>query len=563
MKRFAILLAAAASFASGAFAAADAPAVGDLRQVGTTHLTTSCAPGVGKDFAAGVALLHSFFYEEARRVFADVAARDGSCAMAHWGIAMTWWHPIWTPPTAEERARGRAALEKAQAIGGRTGLERGYIDALAAYYRDPPPASAGEIGQSCHGPTGGGDHAARALAYEQAMEKVYTAHPKDIEVATFYALALLASAPPADRTLKNPTRATEILERFHRQQPDHPGVLHYLIHGYDYPPVAEKGLPAAKAYAAIAPWVPHALHMPSHIFTRLGMWGDVIASNLASAAAARQYAARYTPGATSFEELHSFDYLVYGYLQTAQDARAGQVVQKMKGVVKTDTENDFAVAYAAGAVPARFVLERRQWAEAASLAEPTVAAVRQNPFGSAHVAFARALGAARTGRIEDAKQALVRLDELRAAMTDPRQTFFALQAQMQADVVQGWIAHAEGREDDAERLLRGAAEADDALGKHPVSPGSLLPAREVLADYLLERNRFSDAGREYEACLKLSPRRLNSVYGAGLAAERAGDRGGARAHYQALASMAALDATRPEVVQARAFLAAESRRASR
>jgi tetratricopeptide (TPR) repeat protein len=542
---------------------ADAPAIGDLRKVGTTHLRTSCAPDVAPDFAAGVALLHSFFYEEARRVFTDVAARDASCAMAQWGIAMTWWHPIWTPPRAEERAAGRAAIDKARSIGGRTGMERGYIDALAAYYADPPPAAAGPVGQSCHGPTGGGDHAARARAYELAMEKVYAAHPRDVEVATFYALALLATTPPGDRTLANPTRAAGILERLHRQQPDHPGVLHYLIHAYDYPPVAEKGLPAAQAYAAIAPWVPHALHMPSHIFTRLGMWGDVITSNLASASAARQYAARYSPGATSFEELHSFDYLVYGYLQTAQDARAQQVVQQVKAVERTDTENDFAVAYAAGAVPSRYALERRQWAEAAALPEPTVSAVKANPFGTAHVAFARALGAARTGRVDDARRSLARLDELRASMTDPRQGFFAQQAAMQAKLVEGWLAHAENRPDDAYRLLREAADTDDALGKHPVSPGSLLPAREVLADLFAARGRFADARREYEATLALNPRRLNSLHGAGVAAEKTGDREGALAHFRSLAAMTAPDATRPEVVYARTFLAANDRRASR
>ncbi|HET9315173.1 MAG TPA: hypothetical protein VFQ51_06260 [Vicinamibacteria bacterium] len=542
--------------------AADVPAVGELRNVGTTHLETSCAPAVQKDFAAAVALLHSFFYEEARRVFTDVAGRDATCAMAQWGIAMTWWHPLWTPPSATERGAGRAAIDKARTIGGRTEMERGYIDALAAYYADAAPAAAGEVGQSCHGPTGGGDQATRALAFERAMEKVYAAHPKDIEAATFYALALLAATPPGDRTLEKPTRATAILETFHRQQPDHPGVLHYLIHGYDYPPVAEKGLPAAKAYAAIAPWVPHALHMPSHIFTRLGMWSDVIASNLASAEASRQYAAVRTPGATSFEELHSLDYLIYAYLQGAQDGLARDVVETMKGVAKTDTENDFAVAYAAGAVPARFALERRQWTEALSLAEPTVSAVKANPFGSAHVAFARALGAARSGRVDDARQALARLDELRAAMTDPRQKYFAAQAQMQARLVEGWIAHDENRPDDADRLLRGAADTDDALGKHPVSPGSLLPAREVLADYLMERGRFAPARAEYEACLKLNPGRLNSLYGAGLSAEKSGDREGARAHYQALAQMAAADATRPEVVRARAFLA-QDRTASR
>jgi hypothetical protein len=225
MKAFfpAALLAACVATARPVVAApAETPTVGDLRKVGTTHLTTSCQPAVQKDFAAGVALLHSFFYEEARRVFTDVAARDAGCAMAQWGIAMTWWHPIWTPPTAQERALGKAALDKARAIGGRLDLERGYIDALTAYYSDPMPAAPGAVGQSCHGPTGGGDHASRALAYEKAMEKVYAAHPQDIEAAAFYALALLASTPPGDRTLKNPTRATEILSRSTRAQPTIP-----------------------------------------------------------------------------------------------------------------------------------------------------------------------------------------------------------------------------------------------------------------------------------------------------------------------------------------------------
>ena len=228
-----------------------------------------------------------------------------------------------------------------------------------------------------------------------------------------------------------------------------------------------------------------------------------------------------------------------------------------------DSDKDFAGAYAAGAVPARFALERRQWAEAMALPQPAASPAPPFPFGPAHVVFARALGAARLGKAEESKQALARLEALRAAMTDPRQKFFALQTEMQARLVEGWIAHAEGRHDDAERLLRGAADADDALGKHPVSPGSLLPAREVLADYLATRGRFGDARREYEATLKLSPGRLNSLHGAGLAAEKSGDREGALAHFRALSAMASPDATRPEVAYARTFLAANDRRASR
>ena len=541
----------------------DTPSVGDLNKVGTVHLQTSCAKAVQKDFAEAVALLHSFFYDEARRRFEGVAAKDSTCAMAQWGIAMTRWHPLWSPPSDEERAAGRAALDRARTAGGKTDLERGYITALEAYYTDPKPSAPGAIGQSCHGATGGADHPARAAAYEAAMGRLFAQHPQDIEVATFYALALLASAPPTDRTLKNQTRATEILEPFHRRQPDHPGVLHYLIHGYDYPPVAEKGLAAAQAYAAIAPWVPHVLHMPSHIFTRLGMWDEVIKSNLASAEAARQYEERSHPGATAFEELHSLDYMAYGYLQTGQDASALAVLERVKRVKRTNPERDFAVAYAVGAVPARYALERRQWAEAAALEEPTLPSIEVYTFGAAHVAFARALGAARSGRLDEARKAQARLEQLNAGMTDPRQQFFAKQAAMQGLVVKGWLAFADGRAAEAETLLREAADSDDALGKHPVSPASLVPAREILADFLSASGRFADARREYEACLRLNPRRLNTLHGAGLAAEKAGDREGALAHFRSLAALAVPEATRPEVVYARAFLSANEKRASR
>ena len=565
MKLLACHLSAAALAAQAVAVAppASQPPVGDLNKVGTVHLATSCAPAVRQDFAQAVALLHSFFYDEARRRFEGVAAKDPSCAMAQWGIAMTLWHPLWSPPSDEERKAGQAAQEKARALGGKTDLERGYIAALDAYYADPKAAAPGEIGQSCHGPTGGTDHAARASAYEAAMGRLFAQHPRDIEVASFYALALMASAPPTDRALKNQTRATEILEPFHRQQPDHPGVLHYLIHGYDYPPVAEKGLPAAKAYAAIAPWVPHVLHMPSHIFTRLGMWDEVIRSNQASAEAARQYEARRNSGATAFEELHSLDYMAYGFLQTGQDARALEVLERVTKVKRTNPERDFAVAYAVGAVPARYALERHQWAEAAALQEPTLPSIEVYTFGAAHVAFARALGLARSGRVDEARKALARLDQLTAAMSDPRQQYFAKQAAMQALIVKGWLAHADGRPNEAETMLRMAADDDDTLGKHPVSPASLVPAREILADFLFASARFADARREYEACLKLNPRRLNSLHGAGLSAETAGDREGALAHFRALSALAVPEATRPEVVYARTFLSANDTRAMR
>jgi tetratricopeptide (TPR) repeat protein len=506
--------------------------------------------------------LHSFFYEEARRFFTEVAGRDPKCAMAQWGVAMTLWHPLWTPPSPEEMADGRQAIGKAQALGGKTELERAYIAALAAFYGAPAAGGSGEVGVSCHGATGGGDHPARAAAYTAALEKLHAARPDDVEVSTFYALALLGSALPSDRTLKNQSRATEILEPFFAKHPRHPGIVHYLIHGYDYPPVAEKGLAAAKAYAEVAPWVPHVLHMPAHIFVRLGMWGDVIQSNLASADAARQYAARSNPDATSFDELHALDYLIYGYLQTAQDDAARDVMERTVRVRRTHPEVDFAASYALGAVPARYALERKQWADAAALVVPSLPTLAKIPTGTGHIAFARALGAARAGRPEEARKSMAELEAVANAMTDPRQQYFGRQATMQLLVVKGWLAAAEGRPEEAERLLREAADTDDALGKHPVSPGTILPSRELLADFLLERGRAKEALAEYGACLKLNPRRFNSVYGKGRAAESLGDRDLARASYAELLAMSAPEAARPEVVHARTFITG-ARRAAR
>jgi tetratricopeptide (TPR) repeat protein len=548
---------------AGSLAAADGPTIGDLRKTGTVHLATSCAPAVQESVEQATALLYSFFYDEARRVFTEVSTRDPKCAMAQWGIAMTYWHPLWTPPSPEEMTVGKEAITKAQALGGKTELERGYIAALAGFYgaTAAPGAPSGEVGLSCHGTTGGGDHPARAIAYEKAMEQLHVQHPEDVEVATFYALSLLASASPTDKTLKNPTRATQILEPLFVKNPSHPGIVHYLIHGYDFPPVAQKGLAAAKAYADIAPWVPHALHMPAHIFTRLGMWSEVIESNLASADASRQYAARAHPDATAFEELHALDYMIYGYLQTGQDAKAKAVVDQVRAVRKTNPEVDFAASYAMGAVPARYALERRQWADAAALVDPPLSTWMKLPLGAGHLAFARALGAARAGRAEDARRAIAQLELVAAVLTDPRQQYFGKQAAMQVGVVKGWLAAAEGRTAEAETLLREAADSDDLLGKHPVSPGTLLPSRELLADFLLEKGRPNEALAEYQACLKVNPRRFNSVYGAARAAEGAGNREGARRFYADLTAMVVPDATRPEVAHARAFLAGERRAA--
>src|SRR5438045_5154129 len=332
------------------------PEPGDLRAAGTVDFKMSCAPDAQSEFIRGVALLHSFFYEEARRIFTEVAAKDPNCAMAQWGIAMTWWHPIWTPPTPDEMSAGKAAAEKAMAMKAGTDLERGFITALNAYYNTADGPTTGEVGQSCHGPVGPRE---RVTAYEKAMHTVYERYPGDVETQTFYALAVLAAgyANPTDTTLSNQLKAAGILEKLWTKNPNHPGIAHYLIHSYDYPALAERGLAAARSYGSIAPWVPHALHMPSHIFTRLGMWEESIAANRSSADASRAYAAMRHRDATEAEELHALDYMAYSYLQEAQDAKAKEIVDFVANVRKTNPELEFSAPYPLAAIPSRYALD--------------------------------------------------------------------------------------------------------------------------------------------------------------------------------------------------------------
>src|SRR5438093_9862914 len=340
---------------------ATVPEPGDLRAAGKVDFPISCTPAVQSEFARGVALLHSFFYEEARRIFTSVAEQDPKCAMAQWGIAMTWWHPIWTPPTPDEMSAGKAAIQKAMAMKAGTDLERGFIAALNAYYNTPDGPATGEVGQSCHGPVGPRD---RVIAYEKAMRTLYERYPDDVETQTFYALAVLAVgyANPTDTTLSNQLKAAGILEKLWKKNPNHPGVAHYLIHSYDYPALAERGLAAARSYGSIAPWVPHALHMPSHIFTRLGMWEESIAANRSSAYAARPYPAMRHRDATEAEELHALDYMTYSYLQEGQDAKAKDIVDFVATVRKTNPALEFSGAYALAAIPTRYAFERNDWA---------------------------------------------------------------------------------------------------------------------------------------------------------------------------------------------------------
>src|SRR5436189_2425435 len=395
------------------------PEPGDLRAAGTVDFPVSCVPSVRAEFIRGVALLHSFFYEEARRIFTEVAEKDPTCAMAQWGIAMTWWHPIWTPPTPGEMKAGKEAAEKAMAMTGGTDRERLFITALSAYYNTPDSPATGEVGQSCHGPVGPRD---RVVAYEKAMRPLYERYPDDVETQTFYALAVLAVgyANPTDTTLSNQVKAAGILENLWQKNPNHPGVAHYLIHSYDYPALAERGLAAARSYGSIAPWVPHALHMPSHIFTRLGMWEESIAANCSSADASRAYAAMRHRDATDAEELHPLDYMAYSYLQEGEDAKAREIVDFAATVRKTNPELEFSAAYALAAIPARYALERNAWSEAATLPVPELPQWSSFPSFAGLIEYSHARGRAHTGDIEGSRKAIHRMPQLRRSSTDPR-----------------------------------------------------------------------------------------------------------------------------------------------
>ena len=535
---------------------------GDLRAAGKIEFPISGAAGIRPEFERGVALLHSFFYEEARRIFTGVAEKDPNCAMAQWGIAMTWWHPIWTPPTAEEMAAGRAAIDRAMemirpAERDVTDRERRFIAALSAYYHaaDTAAATAGPVGQSCHGPVGSRE---RALAYEKEMRELAKKYPDDMEAQTFYTLAILAVgyATPNDTTLSKQLEAAGILEKLRARNANHPGITHYLIHSYDYPALAKRGLSAAQVYASIAPWVPHALHMPSHIFTRLGMWEESVAANTASAEASRAYAKVRHREATESEELHALDYAAYSYLQEGEDNKAKEIVDFAATVRKTNPEMEFTAAYALAAIPARYALERNDWAGAAALAIPNVPHWSSFPFMEALIEYGHALGRAHAGDLAGAQKAIERMRQLNEATTDRKFDYFKNHLDLQTKTASAWVMYGRGQKAEAVKTLRTIADAEDILGKHPVSPGALVPVREQLGGLLLELGQPKEAQREFEAELKIYPGRFRGLLGAALAAEKAGDKEGARRYYMKLAAQTGKAGdSRSELARVREYLA--------
>jgi len=507
--------------------------------LGTVDFPTSCNATAQKLLSRGAALLHSFGYEEARITFNDAAKADPTCAMAYWGVARTWYHPIWAPPSPDELKQGAAALDRAN--NAKTDRERDYINALAVFYKDWQTV----------------DHVTRAKNYEQALAKVCYRNTRDDEAAIFHALQLVAIGylDPTDKTYAWQKKGSEILNQVLLRHPDHPGVAHYIIHSVDYPSLAELGLKAARAYAKIAPDAPHALHMPSHIFTRLGQWNDSIASNTASTKSAIAQAQRLHGGGGAFDQLHAMDYLVYAYLQQAKDTSARNVLAEMGAITRLD-ENQFAAAYAFAAAPARWALERHDWRAAAALEiKPTWFPWNRFRNAEALVHYAKAIGAARAGDVAAARRSNDELAAIRRATPATRDYDWSGSMGVQWEAGAALITLAEGKKDEGLQLLRLAADHEDAIDKHPVTPGALLPVREMLADLLMENGAAPEALKEYEAVLKIAPRRFNATAGAAKAADKAGDKKTARAYATQLREIAnRAEISRPELEWARVYL---------
>jgi tetratricopeptide (TPR) repeat protein len=499
------------------------------QRFGTVHFATSCNETAQRRFDRAMRYQHSFWYQSSREIFEEVIKADPECGIAYWGIALSLLFNPHAPPPAPNLPLGLAAIQKGQTVGAKTQRERDYISALALMYTDYDKLP----------------HGARVQAYLKAMETLAGRYPEDDEVQIFYAITLNVAASPNDKSYANQLKGAAILEPIFKRQPRHPGVAHYLIHLYDTPALAERGIDAAKRYAGIAPAAPHAQHMPSHIFTRVGAWSESITSNTASARAAKD-------GKDFDEQLHAMDYMVYAYLQLAQDEKAQTVVAEMKAVTGINPDR-FVSPYALAVSPVRYAVERGDWKAAADLQ------VRPSKFAYADAMtyFARALGAARAGNPTGAKGDLAGLVEQREKLRAAKDSYWTEQVDIQWQIANAWVLYAEGRHDDALNAMSAAADAEDKTEKHPVTPGVPTPARELYGQMLLERGMDKEALAAFEATLKKEPNRFGATIGAARSAKNVGDTGKAGRHYAAAVALTEGAAPlRPEVVEARTFVAA-------
>jgi hypothetical protein len=497
-------------------------------EVGSVQFETSCSKDVAASFNRAVALLHSFQYEQTRQAFAEIAQEHPGCAMALWGIAMSHYHGLWD---SGDIVAGRAALRQAQQIAqsnsATTAREKSYIDALAEIYKED-----------------GKDKTAHAQAFEQKMGALQAAFPDDSEAAIFHALALAITAPRTDKTFANQRKCGEILQPMLTRYPHHPGVAHYLIHCYDNPVLAEQGLEAARLYAKIAPASAHANHMPSHIFTRLGLWDESIGSNLRSAELATKDEAASATGEARDQRLHAMDYLEYAYLQSGRVSQAKAVVDEMNSLKPIPGLTQTG-GYANAAIPARYALERGDW-ETGSALQPASGTV---PWAEAITWMAIGVGSARSGKVDRASQAEHTLATLRDSAA-AQNMYWSNQIEVQRREVAAWIAEKKGATSDAITAMRSAAELEEGMDKHAVTPGAILPAREMLAELLFLHHRADESLVEYQAVLKIAPNRFNALYGAASAAEASGNAAVANQYFLKLTEIAVGD-ERPELVAAR------------
>jgi hypothetical protein len=475
------------------------------KQFGSVSFDLSCSEKVKKEFELAMALLHSFEYDEAEKMFAKVIDGAPDCAMAYWGVAMSNFHPLWAPPSQTELQKGLQVVQVARSIKNKTKRESDYIEAIAQFYEH-----ADEI-----------DHRNRVLKFEKAMADVYQLYPDDKEAAVFYALALNAAVDPSDKAYSRQRKAFELLEPIFQQQPLHPGIAHYIIHNMDYPGIAELALPAARKYAAIAPASAHAQHMPSHIFTRLGLWDECIKSNLVSVSSAQCYAEK-AKLAHWDEELHGLDYLVYAYLQKKDDASAKQQLDYLKTISEVSPAN-FKVAYAFAAIPARYALERKDWEMASGLQLHAANFSWDNfPWQEAIIHFAKLPGYVHSNNLIDAEQELVLLKRLyQKLLAQKNKAIEAAQVEVQIKTSESWVELLKGNKQKAKELMIAAADKEDGMEKHPVTPGSVLPARELLGEMLLELNEPALAIEAFEQDLKINPNRRNGITGLNIAKQKA------------------------------------------
>ena len=508
---------------------------------GTVHFETSCNASVQAEFDRAVAMLHSFFYPETEKAFRAIAEREPACAMAYWGVAISQRpNPLTAPFPPQLLQQGWEAIQRARAANASTQRERDWIEALAPFYEGHATI----------------DQQTRTQRYADAMGRLHERYPADSEAAVFYALALLEAVDLSDKTYASQLKAAAILEGLQKSQPNHPGIVHYIIHAYDYAPIANKGLPAARSYAALAPSAPHALHMPSHIFSTLGMWQDAISANLAADQAARNYAASTSATAKANPasvpgRYHALDFLVNAYLQIAQDRRAKAILDERNSPGATSSGGSITAHTGFAAIPVRYALDRHAWAEAAAI-PPMQTTFKQ---AEAIVAFGRSLGAARTGNLGQAREDLAHITRLRQALAAEGDPYWAEQVGIQEAAASAWIALAEKDTARALAAMGDAASREDRSEKHVAMENRLSPMRELLGEMLLEAGRPADALREFERSLQTIPGRFRSIAGAADAASRSGNRAAATTYYRQLIALTSeADSERPAVTAARAFL---------